>query len=282
MKRGHYGFMTGFTLIEMIVAITIMGIVAGMLAVFIRSPVEGYFATVRRAQLTEEADASLRFMARDLQAALPNSIQVSGGPATYSLSFLPINSGGRYREYPTGTGTGTPLRFGQAVTSFDAIGASAEATTTTARGTATSGRAVVGNLSSGVSNCNSTASAFASNSQTATLSGSTVTVTSHTFPEACNLQASTVQDNTSTTNNEANDRGFGKLFFVGTTGVSYSCGTAGLTRNGVALASHVTACTIGYDVSTNAQVQTVSVRLTLSRDGESVELLRPVHVVNEP
>lgn len=282
MKMGLQRSVAGFTLIEMIVAMTIMGIVAGMVAVFIRAPVEGYFDTVRRAQMTEEADAALRFMARDLHAALPNSLKVTGGPSTYSISFLPINSGGRYREYPTDTGTGTPLQFGQPITSFDAIGASAQATTTTARGTATTGRIVVGNLGEGVLSCNSKASAFADNSEVASLSGSTVTVTNHTFPEACNLQAATVQDNASTTNNEANDRGFGKLYFVGTSAITYSCGVGGLSRNGVPVASHVTACAVGYDVSTNALIQTVSVSLTISRDSESVKLLRQFHVVNEP
>lgn len=40
-KRG-----AGFTLIEMIMVIVITGIIAGMVAVFIRSPIDGYFNTV--------------------------------------------------------------------------------------------------------------------------------------------------------------------------------------------------------------------------------------------
>jgi MSHA biogenesis protein MshO len=39
----------GFTLIEMIMVIVITGILAGMVAVFIAKPVEGYADSVRRA-----------------------------------------------------------------------------------------------------------------------------------------------------------------------------------------------------------------------------------------
>jgi MSHA biogenesis protein MshO len=282
MTRRHA--LAGFTLVEMIVSIVVMGIIAGMVAVFIKSPVEGYFATTRRAQLSEAADAALRFIARDLQAALPNSLSVSGaGP--YALSFLTINSGGRYREYPQVSGSGTPLSFGQGISAFDVIGASATSTTTTARGIATHGRVVVGNLSSGVSSCNSSGTAFAANSVDASLSGSSVTFSpTHIFPDGCNLQAATVQDDSGTPGNEINDRGFGRMFFVDSTPVVYTCGAGVLTRNGVTVVtgSDVVDCLMTWDISTNSLVQTISILLTLGRDGENIPLLRQIHVVNEP
>nr|MBP9219285.1 type II secretion system protein [Sterolibacterium sp.] len=48
--------LAGFTLIEMIVAIVLLGIISVMVATFIRSPVLGYVDTVRRAELTDTAD----------------------------------------------------------------------------------------------------------------------------------------------------------------------------------------------------------------------------------
>ena len=42
----------GFTLIEMVMVIVITGIVAAMVAVFIRQPIDAYVATARRAELT--------------------------------------------------------------------------------------------------------------------------------------------------------------------------------------------------------------------------------------
>ena len=95
--------------------IVITGILAGMVAVFIRKPVEGFFDTARRAALVDAADTALRRISRDLRAALPNSVRVSGGTA---LEFLHVRSGGRYREQ----GPGDPLDFTGADTSFDVLG----------------------------------------------------------------------------------------------------------------------------------------------------------------
>ena len=50
----------GFTLVEAIMVIVITGILAGMVAVFIKAPVDGYVDSVRRAELTDAADTALR------------------------------------------------------------------------------------------------------------------------------------------------------------------------------------------------------------------------------
>ena len=67
----------GFTLIEMIVVIVITGIIAGIVAVFLRAPVQGYMDSARRAELTDIADTALRRMARDVRTAVPNSVRFS-------------------------------------------------------------------------------------------------------------------------------------------------------------------------------------------------------------
>lgn len=89
----------GFTLVEMITVIVILGVISAVLAVFIRSPVEGYIDAVRRAELVDVADTALRRMGRDLRRAVPNSARVTGacGGANCYLEFLPTTSGGRYR-----------------------------------------------------------------------------------------------------------------------------------------------------------------------------------------
>lgn len=90
----------GFTLVEMIMVIVILGVISAALAVFIRSPVEGYIDAVRRAELVDVADTALRRLGRDLRRAVPNSVRVTGvcdvGASCY-LEFLPTTSGGRYR-----------------------------------------------------------------------------------------------------------------------------------------------------------------------------------------
>jgi MSHA biogenesis protein MshO len=112
----------GFTLVEMVVVIAILGIVSAMVAVFIKRPVESYVDSARRAELSDIADTALRRMMRDLRLALPNSIRVTSvGSVTY-LEFLLTSGGGRYRAELTGTGTGDVLDFSAADASFDVLG----------------------------------------------------------------------------------------------------------------------------------------------------------------
>jgi MSHA biogenesis protein MshO len=86
----------GFTLMEAILVIAITGIIAGMVAVFIRAPIDGYVDTVRRAEMADAADTALRRIARDVRLALPNSLRVGGGSSF--VEFIPVITGGRYRH----------------------------------------------------------------------------------------------------------------------------------------------------------------------------------------
>lgn len=87
----------GFTLVEAIMVIVLTGIIAAVVAVFIRSPVQGYIDTVRRGQLSDEADFALRRIARDIHTALPNSVRAAVVGNQHFLEFLPVRSAGRYR-----------------------------------------------------------------------------------------------------------------------------------------------------------------------------------------
>ena len=110
----------GFTLIEAIMVIVITGIIAGMVAVFIRQPVDAYMDTARRAALTDIADTAARRIARDLQGALPNSVRVD--PTGQFIELIPISAAGRYRA-EVGTGAGDdPLLFNVTDSSFDILG----------------------------------------------------------------------------------------------------------------------------------------------------------------
>lgn len=105
------------TLIEMIVAIVVTGILVALTAMFMRNQVQSYTDVATRAQLVDEADTALRRMARDLQSALPNSVRVTGG----FIEFVPVLDAGRYRA-ETGAGAGNPLDFSTADGSFDVLG----------------------------------------------------------------------------------------------------------------------------------------------------------------
>ncbi|MDP1607256.1 MAG: type II secretion system protein [Rhodocyclaceae bacterium] len=108
----------GFTLIEMIMVIVITGILAGMVAVFITRPIQGYVDSVRRAELTDQADVALRRMTRDVRLALPNSLRT----VPNGFEFIMTKSGGRYRDPADGSTGGNFLSFTSATTTFDVLG----------------------------------------------------------------------------------------------------------------------------------------------------------------
>lgn len=133
----------GFTLIEAVIVIAIIGIVGAIVAVFIRLPVQNYADSVARAEVSDEADLALRRMARELRLALPNSIRVNGDGS--AIEFLLTKSGGRYLALEDNLASTNPvLDFGNSAN-----------TTVTLLGTlsqpiATSDFFVVYNLGSGM------------------------------------------------------------------------------------------------------------------------------------
>lgn len=123
VRAAHPTRVAGFSLVELIVVIMVVGILAGIVAVFIRNPLEGYMAAARRAELTDTADGALVRIARDLRTALPNSVRVTQVGSAYYLEYLPIEDGGRYRAEQTGAAAGDSLDFTSgAEASFDVLG----------------------------------------------------------------------------------------------------------------------------------------------------------------
>jgi MSHA biogenesis protein MshO len=88
----------GFTLIELVVAISLTAIVVSFVAVFILLPVRSYNAQSRRAEMVDSADAVLRLMARDIRAALPNSVRIRRSGSVLALEVLNTIDGVRYRS----------------------------------------------------------------------------------------------------------------------------------------------------------------------------------------
>lgn len=99
----------GFTLVEMIIAIVITGILVAMVSMFGRRQIDAYLDVSNRAELSDAADTALRRIARDLQSALPNSVRRD---SVNFLEFVPIQDAGRYRADFGGGAADDPLDFG--------------------------------------------------------------------------------------------------------------------------------------------------------------------------
>ena len=112
----------GFTLVEMLLVLSIVGIIAAMVAVFIRIPLAGVVDTSNRMALADAADTALRRMQREIQRALPNSVRLQSSGSRRVIEFLPTVSGGRYCAELGTTPACNHLDFASAVTSFDYLG----------------------------------------------------------------------------------------------------------------------------------------------------------------
>jgi len=95
---------TGVTLIELIVAMVLTGIIVAAVAYFV-FPVRQSAELTMRAELTDIADNALQRMARDVRRALPNSVRVNG--TGQYLEFLEVRTAGRYRGEGGGASGGT-------------------------------------------------------------------------------------------------------------------------------------------------------------------------------
>lgn len=107
-------------MVELIMVIVILGVIGGTVAVFMKGPIDAYFASARRAALTDVADTAVRRMARDIHKALPNSLRPTNN--NQCIEFIPTRVGGRYRAATNAAGAGDILDFNTNDSSFDMLG----------------------------------------------------------------------------------------------------------------------------------------------------------------
>ncbi len=142
----------GFTLVEMIITIALLGIIATTLGVFIVPAVTGQQALERRAALVEAAESALRRMARDIRISLPNSVRITNTGSGFALEMIPTADGGKYCA--TGlancAGAAQLLDFSASDTDFDIVGCFRNAAFTGASFPSTAFRLVIGDSSGSV------------------------------------------------------------------------------------------------------------------------------------
>jgi MSHA biogenesis protein MshO len=94
----------GFTLLEMIITMTVTAVLAGVVSTFIVGPVKGYFDSARRAVLTDTADLVLRRITRGVRQGVPNSLRISDSAGnvgscvsgTCYIEYIATSGGGAY------------------------------------------------------------------------------------------------------------------------------------------------------------------------------------------
>lgn len=86
----------GFSLIELIVALTISVVAVGFVATFIAVPVRVHTTQARRAELASAADMMTRAMAADVRSALPGSPRTYVSNGRLVLELIPVLGVVRY------------------------------------------------------------------------------------------------------------------------------------------------------------------------------------------
>jgi len=80
----------GFTLIELIIVIIIMGVMAVGIAGFIKLSTQTYLNVTERDELLANARFSVERLNREVRNALPNSMRTTNNATTNCLEFVPI------------------------------------------------------------------------------------------------------------------------------------------------------------------------------------------------
>lgn len=96
---------SGFTLVEIIIVISIMGIIGGLASMIIGRSLDSYAALERRTDLQTSIRLAVERISRELRHALPQSICVHDGAncvgsAENRFYFIPVRESGRYQDRP--------------------------------------------------------------------------------------------------------------------------------------------------------------------------------------
>ena len=267
----------GFTLIELVMVIVIMGVIGATLAVFMRAPVDAYLDSGRRAALTDLADTAVRRIAHDIARALPNSLRT---PSTQCVEFIPTRTGGRYRAEPdsgvVGNQAAAVLDFTVSDTSFNML--ANNASLPAEQRIVANDVVVVYNL--GVPGADTYAGDNSSVVAGVTAgTESTISIAAKQFPLASGSNRfQVVPGNEKIVSFVCSG---GRLLRSSDHAYANSCPTSGTTV--AVLANNVSACNFVYngsDLQRNGLVQ-MTITLTDS-SGDSISLYHEVHVSNTP
>lgn len=119
MRHSRSERCTGFSLIEMVVAITVLGILSTSAAVFLRGPITSYFDAERRADISNAGGLAMAKLSQDISRAMPditsplpnNIINVTvAGVDGFPLGIVPRSNPTQPVTYVCNLATGELLR----------------------------------------------------------------------------------------------------------------------------------------------------------------------------
>jgi MSHA biogenesis protein MshO len=291
----------GFTLIELVITMSMVTVLAMVVGLFSATPIRSYISIVKRVQLVDSAELALRRMGRDIHHAIPNSIRTKVSGTKQAIEMVNIVEGVRYRAQGPAANA---LNFTTQDTDFDIWGNFnyADITKTGYRLVIYNTGAVYGNnFDSPIPGANvySTANAAIGSvipppgSHVITPVGRIITLTNPIGAGHINIGGGGWQFAFTSPQQK---------LFITDGPVSYVCdsSTGIITRYSgysmtdvqpisfadstpsAALSNHVSACTFSYLQGSSARNAMVVMRISLTDGGETITLMHQIEINNTP
>lgn len=277
----------GFTLVELVIGLVVMGVLAATLVVFLRPALDGFLAARERGPLVAEADQAVRRIMADVQSAVPNSIRPA---ASNCFELVPTITGGRFRMAPdTVTAGSAAVDPATTTASFDVL-------TPLSRLPQNGDWVVVDNQNPGDVYSGSNRSAITGTSTPAAAHGlHRLAINPLQFPAGYDGGRFTVVPDAqqavfyvcsgASSTLDANGNAPGTLVRLKRYGFNAAApGACPATTGGDLLARHVRSCRFLYDPNQGATQQSgfVSIQLELTRNHQTASLIVGAHVNNVP
>ncbi|MBN2644956.1 MAG: type II secretion system protein [Desulfuromonadaceae bacterium] len=270
----------GFTLVELVVTIVIVGILTALGGQFISRPTEGYLDLERRAELVDQAEMALRRMQRDIRAALPNSVRRFDG--NRGLELLHVVDGGRYRR-ALGDGTEDILDFTAQDDSFEVLGGLRHAQDAVVYDVVIYNLSATAAINNNAYRDDDEEEGDWNNRTQGTYDPDTVVMTlnpAEPFPLPSPTQRFFLVDEAISYHLE---EGQLKRYAYHGDDIDNDPGPPpAATTIGVLVAQHVESLVFHYDAGTPSRAGLVTIELVLEEQGERIRLLHQVHVDNAP
>lgn len=285
---------SGFTLVEIIIVIAIMGIIGGLSTLIIGRSLDAYAALERREKLQTSIRLAVERMSRELRHALPNSICVSntdGGPCIVGsgshFHFIPVRDSGRYQDRPGAYTAPPPIQRDRLPIAplsrdrFDVL-----STNGTNRLNAAAGNLAV------VYNLNNTDVYAGTNNVSHAISAIIQKDINNTAPTADDIDQIQFAGNVSFANHSPSRRfhiienNVVTLFYLygtdlrrDTTSFAAPNTPTGQTR---LLMQNVQACTFTFTPGAPQRAGLLRIDITVAEQGETIQVIHDAHVYNTP